>query len=73
MSRPTSVQVRVLVMLWRWSEEDDTYNRGKCTEHTQEVKDMVAEARDTCRIQDYSKTEQSRGFKMERGTDGFET
>jgi hypothetical protein len=33
---------------------------------------MAAEARDTCRIQEYSKTEQSSGFKMRRGIDGSE-
>ena len=44
----------------------------ECTEHKQEMKQMAAEARDTCRIQKYSQTEQSHGFKRERETDGFE-
>jgi hypothetical protein len=33
---------------------------------------MAAEARDTCRVQEYSKAEQSRGFGMEGGIDGSE-
>jgi hypothetical protein len=58
-------------MLWRSSEDDDT-TEGKCTEHIREILDMAAEARDTCRIQDYSQTETSRGFKTERGRYGSE-